>query len=285
MLANYQRDTPVNLQYQIIKLAWSNYQSAPEALDSETLKKVDRQARAAQQIMTAVLGSSAAQNEDVKAQEVEFIFEQLQEQFDSPESFALSLKQQALTEQQLQLAIYQDLLCEKTIDSQSQNYPEATEQEALDYYQKNKDRFVQPERRKVSHILITINDEYPENRRPQALMRINGISKQLRRDPDKFSELAMKYSECPTSLNKGLIGSISRGQLYPELDEVLFMMQPQTISLVIESEIGFHLLFCHEISPAGEISQEDALQEICKQLNQHRKKKSEKLWLSRLLKA
>ena len=283
MPAKYQSDLPVNRQYQLIKLAWSNYQSAPEALDPEPLEKVEQQAKIAEKIMTAVLASAEAQKEEVIDQEVEFIFEQLKEQFDSEESFDLSLEQQELSAQELKQAIYQDLLCEKTIDTQSQNYHAATEQEALDYYQKNRERFMRPERRKVSHILITINDQYPENRRAQAESRINGIRKQLLNNIDKFSELAGKYSECPTSLNEGLVGAVSRGELYPELDEVLFTMQPQTISSVVESEVGFHLLLCHEIYPAGEMSQADALKEISKQLNEHRKKKCEKKWLSSLL--
>jgi nitrogen fixation protein NifM len=283
MPAIYQSDLPVNQQYQLIKLAWNNYQSAPEELDSEALVKIEQQAKLAQQIMTAVLASDEAQQEKVKEQEVEFVFEQLKEQFDSEESFDLSLEQQELSTLTLKQAIYQDLLCEKTIDAQSQNYPAATEQEALEYYQKNKARFEHPERRKVSHILITINDEYPENRRAQAQHRINGLKKQLSKNIDKFGDLALKYSECPTSLNKGLVGNVSRGQLYPELDKVLFHMQPQTVSSVVESEVGLHLLLCHEIFPAGETPQADALKEICKQLNQHRKKKCEKKWLSSLL--
>ena len=275
----------VNLQYKLIKLAWNNYQSAPEALEPPNLDKVEQQAKVAQQIMTAVLGSAEAQNKDVKEQEIEFIFEQLQQQFDSQESFDLSLAQQELSKEQLKQAIYQDLLCEKVIETQGGDYPAATEQEALDYYLKNKAKFQHPERRKVSHLLMTINDEYPENKRSQAMRRINGVRKQVINNIGKFAEQALKYSECPTSLNKGLIGEVSRGQLYPELDEVLFKMQPQTISSVVESEIGFHLLLCHEIYPAGETSQADAIKDICKQLNQHRQKKCEKKWLSSLLMA
>ena len=89
MPAKYQSDLPVNRQYQLIKLAWSNYQSAPEALDPEPLEKVEQQAKIAEKIMTAVLASAEAQKEEVIDQEVEFIFEQLKEQFDSEESFDL----------------------------------------------------------------------------------------------------------------------------------------------------------------------------------------------------
>ena len=273
----------INKQYQLIKLAWSNYQSAPENLDDEVLVMLNKQVAVVLRLMMAVLVSEEAKAEQVKPQEIEFIIEQLKQQFDNPESFDLSLKQQGLTKEALDLAIYQDLLCEKTIEAQSQHYPHATHQEAKTYYEQNKVRFHHPERRKVSHILITINDEFTENKRAQAEQRILGIKKQLANDIGQFAALAAKYSECPTSLNAGLVGPVARGQLYPELDLVLFNMQPQTISSVVESEIGLHLLLCHEIYPAGETPESDAIEAVVKQLNEHRKKKAEKKWLSCLL--
>ena len=285
MTAKYQADAPVNKKYQLIKLAWNNYQSAPENLELESLNILQKQVEVVQRLMTAVLSSPEAKNEWVKEQEVVFVFEQLQQQFDSIESFALSLKQQELSEQQLQEAIYQDLLCEKTIAANGQDYTAATEQEALEYYQKNKERFLQPERRKVSHILITINDEYAENTRTQALKKIEKLSKRLKHHITEFSNLALQHSECPTALNNGLIGVVTRGQLYPELDALLFNMQANRVSSVVESDNGFHLLLCHKILPAGEISQADAIKDIRKQLDQHRQKKCEKKWLSSLLEA
>ena len=273
----------VSLQYQLIKLAWSHYQSSPESLSEEELSKLTQQAKTAKKIMTEVLSSDAAKNEQVKDQEVQFLFEQLKEQFDSIESFALSLKEQGLTEASLQSAIYHDLVCEKTIASQSQDYLAVTEQEVLDYYYQNKQRFLLPESRKVSHILVTINDEFTENKRQKALAKIDKLRDRLTSNIVDFPHLALQHSECPTSLNKGLIGHVSRGQLYPALDAVLFNMAIGCVSRVVESEMGFHLLLCHDIFEAGEMAKVDALKEIRRQLDRHRQKKREKQWISQLM--
>jgi nitrogen fixation protein NifM len=283
MTEQFKAEAQINKQYQLIKLAWSAYQSAPENLDAEVLSTLNKQVDVALRLMSAVLASTEAKKEQVKPQEIEFIIEQLKQQFDNPESFDLSLEQQKMSDSMLKQAIYQDLLCEKTIAAQSQEYTRANELEAKAYYEKNKVRFKHPERRKVSHILITVNDEFAENKRALVEKRINGIKKQLDNDINRFATLAAKYSECPTSLNQGLVGPVTRGQLYPELDLVLFNMQPQTISSVVESEIGLHLLLCHDIYPAGETPEVEAIDVILKQLNEHRRKKSEKKWLSSLL--
>jgi len=282
MTEQFKVEAKINRQYQLIKLAWNHYQSAPENLDADTLLTLNKQVEVALKLMVAVLASNEAKKEQVKPQEVDFIIEQLKQQFDTLESFDLSLVQQGMTVDMLNQAIYQDLLCDKTIEAQGQNYVRANQQEAQAYYQKNKARFEYPERRKVSHLLITINDDFVENKRAQAEKRINGIKKQLENDLSQFAVLASKYSECPTSLNKGLIGSVSRGQLYRELDLVLFNMQPQTLSSVIESEIGLHILLCHEVYPAGKMQEVDAIDAVLKQLNDHRKKKAEKKWVSHL---
>lgn len=273
----------VNLSYQMIKLAWNHYQAAPETLDAPVREKIEQQAKLAQTIMTKVLGSEEAKQEQVKPEEVEFLFEQLKEQFDSEESFQLSLQEQALTEEGLKQAIYHDLVCEKTLQAQSLGFPEVTEQEALSYYDKNRERFQQPERREVSHILITINEELEGNERDKAQVKIEKIANRLKHHSAEFPNLALQHSECPTSLNNGYIGNVSRGQLYPELDAVLFNMKSNRVSSIVESEIGFHLLYCHGMTEAGEMEKQVALKEIRTQLNEHRKKKREKQWVSQLM--
>jgi nitrogen fixation protein NifM len=273
----------VNLQYQLIKLAWVQHQSSPENLDAESLAKIKQQAKSAQRIMTAVLNSEQADRYSVIIEEVDFVLEQLLLQCESPKNLELLLKQQKITQDELQLAIYQDLLCEKIIAGQSDNYKVATTQEVNDYYQKNKHQFMHPERRHVSHILITINDEFEENKKGHAFIRINALRLSLLNKTELFSTKAMSHSECPTALNNGVVGTVRKGQLYPELDNVLFKMQAGTMSSVVESEIGFHLLYCHEVYPAFEDTTADALKEISKQLNQHRKSKCEKKWLTSLL--
>jgi len=283
MLANYPINLAVCRQYQLIKLAWNEYQCAPESLDAVILDKLEGQVEVAQRLMTVVLASPESVDQKVAVQEVDFAIEQLQSQFNNPDDFNLCLEKQKMSKKQLQQVIYRDLLCEKTIEAQSLHVPAVKTKEALDYYQKNRGRFSHPERRKVSHILITINDQYPENKSAAAKKRINTLRDKLRDNIDDFSKLAMQNSECPSALNNGLIGTVTRGQLYPELDNLLFLMPIQTVSSVVESEIGLHLLLCHEIYPPSELNQADALQEISLQLYEHRKKKQQKKWISSLL--
>ena len=81
MLTKEQNRSAVSLAYQLIKLAWNHGQCDPESLDANTLKKLQAQAQVAEKIIMAVLHSSAAKKQLVRQEEVDFIIEELQQQF------------------------------------------------------------------------------------------------------------------------------------------------------------------------------------------------------------
>ena len=141
------------------------------------------------------------------------------------------------------------------------------------FYHLHQPRILRPETRVLRHILITLNDDFFENRLPQAQARINDIRKMLLDDPRRFAELALKHSECPTSLNGGLLGTVQRGQLYPELEPVAFALQAGELSSIAKSPMGLHLLRCDSISPARELS----LAEASPSIRRHLEKKCGKI--------
>jgi peptidyl-prolyl cis-trans isomerase C len=135
----------------------------------------------------------------------------------------------------------------------------------------------------VRQILIVINPKNPENTRRSARKRLFNIAIRLRRKPQSFAEQAKKYSECPNASEGGLIGQVSRGTLSPELDEVLFALQENEISRIIESPVGFHLLLCEAIHPAGApLSFEEAEPHILELLQARRGELYQQNWLEQL---
>ena len=69
-------------------------------------------------------------------------------------------------------------------------------------------RSTAPERRRARHVLVTINEEFAENRREAALARIRQAENELR--TQSFEHVAQRYSECPTAVNGGLLGDVRR---------------------------------------------------------------------------
>ncbi|MBU1370272.1 MAG: peptidylprolyl isomerase [Bacteroidetes bacterium] len=62
-------------------------------------------------------------------------------------------------------------------------------------------------------------------------------------DGERFSTLAVLYSEDPGSARKGgELGYYGRGELYPEFEAVAFSLKDGEISEIVETEAGFHII-------------------------------------------
>ena len=120
------------------------------------------------------------------------------------------------------------------------------------FYLMHRERFRRPESRTLRHILVTINETLEGNDRASARRRIDNVRARLLKSPRRFEELAMKYSECTTAMNGGMLGAVEKGQLYPELDRAAFAMRAGELSRVVESPMGFHVVNCVSIESESE---------------------------------
>ena len=75
-----------------------------------------------------------------------------------------------------------------------------------------------------------------------------------------------------------------RGKLYPELDAMLFKMKEGSISPVIESEIGWHILLCKQIHKAENLSLAKATPNIRDLMQERAKQDYIRQWLAQLVK-
>ena len=100
--------------------------------------------------------------------------------------------------------------------------------------------------------------------------------------PETFSDLALRHSECPTAMHGGELGLVKKGLLYAELEQTLFDLPAGTISAPVETEAGFHLVFCQQILPAHTVSFEDAKQQIIEKHHQRLSAQRQKQWVREL---
>ena len=96
----------------------------------------------------------------------------------------------------------------------------------------------------ASHILIGHNetpDPSSELTKRKALEKIEDLQQQLQSGAE-FSEVATKYSDCPSANRGGDLGLFGRGAMVPEFDEAAFGLEVDEISEVIETQFGYHLI-------------------------------------------
>ena len=92
--------------------------------------------------------------------------------------------------------------------------------------------------------MIALNPVIPEAEIERVKNQLNDIKRRVESGEMQFSSMARLYSEDPGSAAQGgELGFMGRGQLVPEYASVAFALQsPNTISRIVESEFGFHII-------------------------------------------
>lgn len=137
-----------------------------------------------------------------------------------------------------------------------------TDAEIKAYYDSHPADFEQPETAKVQHILLlTIN---PATRVPLAddqvkakRAQIDDILKKVKAGDD-FSKLATQYSEDPGSKDKGGdLPAFSHGDMVPEFEAAAFALKTNSVSDVVTTAYGFHIIKLLEKTPAKKLALTD----------------------------
>lgn len=273
---------PEELRYAVLRAASELFEKAPAALAPEEFSRVEKQARREFDIEQRILESTEAGRVVVPAESVERAYAEIRERYEDEDSFIGDLAHNGLDEPKLRTALERQCKVESILDLVGSRAPEVSEIDVQIYYHSHMERFRHPERREAYHILVSINDQFPENTREKAGERIRGIAERLERKPKEFERLASRHSECPTALQGGRLGLVPRGQLYPELDEALFAMREGKLSRIVESEMGFHILWCKTIEPGRTLSLRDATPAIRKHLKARQQAICQRAWVSSL---
>ncbi len=113
---------------------------------------------------------------------------------------------------------------------QYQTPPEITDEQTKQYYDENPTLYSTTQIR-ASHILV----------KDEALAR--EILAEVRRNPERFAELAKEKSTDTTSAQKGGdLGMFGQGRMVPDFERVAFALKPGEVSDVVRTQYGWHII-------------------------------------------
>ena len=106
-----------------------------------------------------------------------------------------------------------------------------TDKECRDYYEANKEQFVDEEKVEASHILV--KDEELANK----------LLADIKEGKVSFEDCAKENSTCPSGKGGGALGAFGRGQMVPEFEEAAFSMNPGDVSEApVKTQFGYHII-------------------------------------------
>ncbi len=119
-----------------------------------------------------------------------------------------------------------------------------SDKELKDYYNKNKQEFIQKESVHARHILVKTEKEAKDI--INQLKGLKGAALQK-----KFIELAKAKSTGPSGPRGGDLGYFGKGQMVPEFEKAAFGLQPGTIDLKpVKTQFGYHVIYVEDKKPA-----------------------------------
>jgi peptidyl-prolyl cis-trans isomerase D len=121
-----------------------------------------------------------------------------------------------------------------------------SEEDLRKRYEDEKQRFVQPEQRLASHILIDVPANATPEQQKAALEKADKIAAQA--TPQDFAALARKDSQdAGSSRQGGDLGWLEKGVTTPAFDNTLFALKKGEISKPVLSSDGYHIIWLRDV--------------------------------------
>ena len=137
-----------------------------------------------------------------------------------------------------------------------------SEEEIRALYEENKGRYISPESRQASHILIGVDESATDEEKQQKLAQADELLEQARQGAD-FSALASEHSDDAGSAeNGGDLGTIARGQMVKPFEDAVYEMAEGEIAGPVETRFGYHIIKLDRLQESTQQPFADARDEV-----------------------
>jgi peptidyl-prolyl cis-trans isomerase C len=134
--------------------------------------------------------------------------------------------------------------------------PEIPEDRIREMYDADPESFSTTETVRASHILIAVDGQAGTEEKQQARQKAEQIRKEILAGGD-FAAMAKAHSDDKTALEDGDLGYIKRGYMPAAFDEVAFSLEEDSVSEVVETRFGYHVIKVVDRQPARVVPYEE----------------------------
>jgi peptidyl-prolyl cis-trans isomerase C len=224
---------------------------------------------------------AAARHVTVSDAELDAKFGEFKKQFGSEAAFEQALKSQHTTAAKLRDDARRDLEVNQLLEDEVAKKVQVKPSDVSTFYEKNPDKFQQPEAVRASHILIIVPAGSDANAKAALRAKAEDVLKAAQSGQD-FAALAKKYSQDGSASHGGDLGFFPRGQMVPEFDKAAYALQPGELSGIVETQFGFHIIKCTERRPARTVPFAEVAPQIQQFLEQQAQQEQTRAFVSAL---
>lgn len=206
---------------------------------------------------------AAARDIKVTEAEVRQQFEdQKKQSFPDDDAYKEFLRTSGQTEQDLLFRVRLDVLSNKVRQEIIEGKGQVSNDDIRKYYEENKARFAQPERRDLAVVLTRTRA-----RANQAKQALEG--------GQSFRQVARRFSiDEATKSQGGRLPGVAKGQQEPAFDEAIFSARRGRITGPVETQFGWYVFEVTKITPADQQTLQEAAEQIRNLLRSEREQKA-----------
>ncbi len=239
--------------------------------------------RVVNELIVKSLLEEEMKSKNIKAtkEEIEEEHKSMIDRVGSKEKFNEILKQNGISNEQFKEDLVEGVKLKKLIETIK--VPQVSDADAKKFYNANMDKFKYPDKVRASHILISANrDEIAQilqkenknlteeelNKKINDEVKIKKekaqkILAQLKADKSQFEKLARENSDDVASAKQGGdLGFFAKEEMVEPFAVVAFKQKPNTISEIVETPYGYHIIMVTDRAVAGVEPYEKVKEEI-----------------------
>lgn len=197
-------------------------------------------------LINTKLAISLAKKNNVKIDEEELAgkIDKVRAYYGTEEEFLLALSERGTNLTEFEREIREQMLAQALMQQEVAQKIVITPGEIRDLYEKNKENLVAPKQVKVRSIMVRKSMDEAENKK--ARRKIENLLGQVKSGKD-FATLAKESSEGPYADKGGEWGYVPPGNTVKEVDEVIFSLDVDKPSDIVETNIGYHIFLVEDV--------------------------------------
>lgn len=177
----------------------------------------------------------------VDEKQVDDEMRQMRAQFKTEQEFTKALAGRGLTRERLRSDLQRKSGINAMMEAEVAGTVAVTDAEIREFYDKNPDKFKQPEAVRASHILIRAPQGGDEAAKKAARTKTEALLAQVKAGGD-FGKLARENSSDGSAQQGGDLGFFPRGQMVPAFDQAAYALKPGQVSDIVETQFGYHII-------------------------------------------
>ena len=177
------------------------------------------------------------------------------------EELLIALKREGTSYENYRKKMRAQIIRAKVIDRKVRASVAVSDEDINSYYETNRYDLTNDDEVRARHILFAVPKGAEKSFVDAARIKAEKVLKMAKEGAD-FEELAMKYSEGPSSVNGGDLGYFRRGDMVKEFSDEAFLLNKGEISGLVLSQFGFHIIKIVDRRKAPPVSLEETKEKI-----------------------